>query len=177
MRKIREAIGTVACVAVLMLVAAPVVAAEMGHGSMSGMKSGESMGAHGGMKADDHGKMGDKIFTGKVGPWTGETRLMDMKAHMEKAKTSGMKMEGMAMKSHHIALSLTDPKTKKPVTEGKGTVTVTGPDKKEEKSDFILMEGHFGADVNLPKPGKYTFKVSVESGSAKGTATFSHAVK
>jgi hypothetical protein len=181
MRKISEAVRTAACVTALMLMALPAFtsAAEKGHGSMPGMKSGGSMEGHGDMKADDHGKMkmGDKIFGGKVGPWHGESRLMDMKAHMEKAKASGMKMEGMAMKSHHIAVDLTDPKTKKPVTEGKGTVTVIGPDKKEEKSDFMVMEGHFGADINLPKPGKYTFKVTIESGDTNGSATFLHLVK
>jgi hypothetical protein len=169
------------CTAVLAVLFLPALgmAAEKGHGSMPGMKSGGSMEGHGDMKADDHGKMkmGDKIFGGKVGPWHGEARLMDMKAHMEKAKASGMKMEGMAMKSHHIAVDLTDPKTKKPVTEGKGTVTVIGPDKKEEKSDFMVMEGHFGADINLPKPGKYTFKVTIESRDTNGSATFSHAGK
>ena len=143
-------------------------AAEKSHDAMPGMK----MEGHGGMM-----KMGDKVFSGKVGPWQGEGRLMDMKAHMEKAKASGMKMEGMAMKSHHVAFVLIDPKTKKPVTEGKGSVTVIGPDKKEEKSDFMAMEGHFGADVNLPKPGKYTLMVNIESGGSKGVATFSHTVK
>ena len=141
------------------------VAAEMKHGEMKGMEG------HGDMM-----KMGDKVFDGKVGPWQGEARLMDMKAHMEKAKASGMKMEG-AMKSHHLSLGLTDPATKKAVMEGKGTVTVTGPDKKAEKTDFMAMEGHFGADVNLPKPGKYTFKTEIESGGKKGAATFTHTVK
>jgi hypothetical protein len=147
-------------------------AAEKSHGSMPGIKMEGAMEGHGGMM-----KMGDKVFGGKVGPWTGEARLMDMKAHMEKAKGSGMKMEGMAMKSHHVAFGLTDPKTKKPVTEGKGSVTVIGPDKKEERSDFMVMEGHFGADVNLPRPGKYTFMVNLESGGKKGSATFRHTVK
>lgn len=157
------------CAVLLGFLAFPLagVAAEKGHGSMPGMK----MEGHGDMM-----KMGDKIFDGKVGPWQGEARLMDMKAHMEKAKASGMKMEG-AMKSHHISFGLTDPKTKKPVTEGKGTVTVVGPDKKEEKSDFMAMEGHFGADVSLPKPGKYTFKAEIESGGTKGAATFSYTLK
>jgi hypothetical protein len=144
-----------------------VLSAETGHGEMKGMK----MESHGGMM-----KMGDRIFGGKVGPWTGEARLMDMKAHMEKAKASGMKMEGM-MKSHHIALHLVDPGTRKPVTEGRGTVTVVGPDKKEETTNLMVMEGHFGADVNLPKPGKYTFKTEIVSGGKKGSATFSHTVK
>ena len=162
------------CSVLLAFVAPPVagVAAEMGHGSMPGMKMESPKEGHGGMM-----KMGDKVFSGKVGPWQGEGRLMDMKAHMEKAKASGMKMEGMAMKSHHVAFVLTDPKTKKPVTEGKGSVTVIGPDKKEEKSDFMAMEGHFGADVNLPKPGKYTLMVNIESGGKKGSATFPYSVK
>jgi hypothetical protein len=176
MRKFREAIRTAACVTALMFMALPVVAAEMGHGSMPGMKSGGAMEAPGGVKAVDHGKMGDKVFGGKIGPWQGDARLMDMKAHMEKAMSSGMKMEG-AMKSHHLALTLTDPKTKKALTKGKGSVTVTGPDKKEEKSEFMVMEGHFGADVNLPKPGKYTFRTDIEAGGEKGSAKFSHEVK
>ncbi len=37
----------------------------------------------------------------------------------------------------------------------------------------MVMQGHFGADVNLPKPGKYTFKAEIESGRKKGNATFS----
>jgi hypothetical protein len=162
------------CLLAFALLALPgfAAAADKGHGGMPGMKMEGAKEGHGGMM-----KMGDKIFAGKVGPWQGEARLMDMKAHMEKAKASGMKMEGMQMKSHHIAIALTDTKTKKPVAEGKGSITVVAPDKKEEKSSFMAMEGHFGADVNLPGPGKYTFKVSIESGGKKGSATFSYAVK
>jgi hypothetical protein len=166
------------CTAVLAVLFLPALgmAAEKGHGSMPGMKSGESVEGHGDMKTEGHGKMGDKIFTGKVGPWNGEVRLIDMKASIEKAKASGMKMEG-TMKSHHFELFLTDPKTKKAVTEGKGTVIVAGPDKKEVKSDIAALAGHFGVDVDLAKPGKYTFKVAIESGGKKGSATFSHTVK
>lgn len=158
-----------ACLLAVALIAAPALAAgaEKGHESMPGMK----MEGHGDMM-----KMGDKVFGGKIGPWQGEARLMDMKAHMEKAKASGMKMEG-AIKSHHVSVALTDPQTKKAVTEGKGTVTVIGPDKKEEKSNFMVMEGHFGADVNLPKSGKYTFKTDFESLGKKGSATFTYTAK
>jgi len=131
--------------------------------------------------SQNHGmtKMGDKIFDGKIGPWQCEARLMDMKTHMEKTKASGMKMEGMTKRTHHVAIHLTDPGTKKPVvvTAGKGTVTVTGPDKKVEKYNFMVMEGHFGADVDLPKPGKYTFKTEIESGGKKGFTSNSYTVK
>ena len=166
------------CTAVL-LMALPVAAERAGTGGMQ-------HGGHAGMKMEDHGKtasgghdmmkMGDKVFAGTIGPWHGEARLMDMRAQMENAKASGMKMEGMA-NTHHLALQLSDAKTKKAVGEGKGAVTVTGPDKKAATFAFMVMQGHFGADVNLPAPGKYTFKAEIESGGKKGSATFSYTVK
>jgi nitrogen fixation protein FixH len=161
-------------------VSALAAADDKGHGSMPGMSGGKAMEGHGSMegKMEGHGMMamGDKVFEGKVGPWQGEARLMDMRAQMEKAKASGMKMEGM-MKTHHVSVSLSDPKTKNAVTEGKGTVSVTGPDKKTEKTGFMVMEGHFGADVTLDKPGQYSFEVSVESGKQKGSTNFSYTLK
>ena len=156
-------------VAVLSILSLPMYAsAEMkGHGGMSGMQ-------HGGSGGHDMTKMGDKAFSGRIGPWKGDARIMDMKAHME---ASGMKAAGTMPNSHHIAITLTDARSAAPVTEGKGTVTVTGPDKKVSKSEFMVMQGHFGADVNLPKPGKYTFKSEIESGGKKGSATFTYVVK
>jgi hypothetical protein len=179
MRKISGAVRTMVCGTALMLMALPGISAAAEPGGMGGMQQGAS-GDHGGMKMDDHGKMdsgghdmakmGDKAFSGKVGPWTGDARIMDMKAHMA---ASGMKAQGAMPNSHHLAVTLIDA----PVTEGKGTVTVTGPDKKETKAEFMVMQGHFGADVNLPKPGKYTFKTVIESGGQKGSATFSYTLK
>mgnify|MGYP001605402262 CR=1 FL=1 len=181
MRTIGKAVRTAACATALMLMAVPGISATE-HSGMGGMQHGAS-GDHGGMKMDDHGKMksgghdmakmGDKAFFGKIGLWKGDARIMDMKAHLE---ASGMKAQGAMPNSHHIAFSLTDA-AKKPVTEGKGTVTVTGPDKKETKAEFMVMQGHFGADVNLPNPGKYTFKTEIESGGQKGSATFSYTLK
>jgi hypothetical protein len=134
------------------------------------------MGDPGKMKPGGHdmAKMGDKVFSGKIGPWMGTARIADMKAHME---ASGMKAMGAMPNSHHVAFDLSDAKTKAHVTEGKGTVTVTGPDKKTATSEFMVMQGHFGADVNLPAPGKYTFNAEIESGGKKGSATFSHTLQ
>ena len=183
MRTISEAVRTAVCGTALMLMALPGISAAAEHGGMGGTQHGAS-GDHGGMQMDDHGKMksgghdmakmGDKAFSGKIGPWKGDARIMDMKAHME---ASGMKAAGAMPNSHHIAFDLSDAKTKAHVTEGKGMVTVTGPDKKETKAEFMVMQGHFGADVNLPKPGKYTFKAEIESGGQKGSATFSYMLK
>ena len=182
MRTISKAVRTAVCGTALMLMALPGISAAAEHGATGGMQQGAS-GDHGGMKMDDPGKMkpgghdmmkmGDKVFSGKIGPWKGDARIMDMKAHLE---ASGMKAQGAMPNSHHIAFTLTDA-AKKHVTEGKGTVTVTGPDKKETKAEFMVMQGHFGADVNLPAPGKYTFKAEIESGGQKGSATFTYTLK
>ena len=154
--------------------AGPSVAGEKGHGSMGMDKTHGSMpGMHGEGKMEGHDMMktGDKVFEGKVGPLHGEARLVDMKAQMAKAKVSEKMMAHMK-NTHHVALSLADPETKKPVTEGKGTVTVTGPDGKAATSDLMGMQGHFGADVNLPTSGEYSFRVEVDAGGKKGSASF-----
>jgi hypothetical protein len=158
-----------------MLLTLPGISAAAEHGA-SGDHGGMKMGDHGTMKPGGHDmmQMGDKVFSGKIGPWMGTAQIMDMKAHME---ASGMKAMGAMPNSHHIAFDLSDAKTKAHVTEGKGTVTVTGPDKKTATYNFMVMQGHFGADVNLPAPGKYTFKTEIESGGKKGSATFSHTLK
>jgi hypothetical protein len=166
MRTIGKVVRTAVCGSVLVLMALPGISAAAEQGGMGGMQ-------HGGMGGHDMSMTGDKAFSGKIGPWTGDARIMDMKAHME---ASGMKAQGAMPNSHHIAITLTDA-AKKPVTEGKGMVMVTGPDKKETMAEFMVMQGHFGADVNLPKPGKYTFRAEIESGGQKGNATFSYTVK
>jgi len=164
MRKIGEAVQIGAFVTALMLMALPGILAAAEHG---GTKQGAS-GGH------DMTKMEDKVFSGKIGPWQGAARLVGMKAHVE---ASGMKAIGAMPNTHHIAFDLFDPNTKKAVTEGTGKVTVTGPDNKTATSDFTVMQGHFGADVNLPAPGKHTFKADIESGGKKGSATFSYTLK
>jgi hypothetical protein len=166
MRTVGKAVRTVVCGTALMLMALPGISAAAEQGGTGGMQ-------HGGSGGHDMMTMGDKVFSGNVGPWGGDARIMDMKAHMA---ASGMKAGGPMPNSHHVALTLTDA-AKEPVTEGKGTVTVTGPDKKETKAEFMVMQGHFGADINLPTPGKYTFKAEIESGGKKGSATFPYTLK
>ncbi len=168
MGKIRFFAGIAALAVLFLPVFAP--AADKGHEGMPGMKM-EGHGTPGGM---DMMKMGDKAYAGKIGPWTGEARIMDMKASME---AFGMKAQEAMMNSHHLSVLLTDPKAQAQLSEGKGSVTVTGPDKGKATSGFTVMQGHFGADVNLPKPGKYTFDVEIESGGKKGKASFPYTIK
>ena len=173
----------IAGAAFLSLVALPVMAqaADQGHGTMQGQgmgmqgQQGMGMQGQGMMHGDtDMMRMGTRVYRGEMGPWHGEARMIDMKAQMN---ASGMQTRGTMMNSHHIAFALTDPKTKKPVTEGTGTVTVVGPDKSETTYSVTGMQGHFGADINMPKPGKYTCRVKLESGGKTGTSTFHYTLK
>jgi len=170
---------------VIMALSVPALAGDKGHGSMPGMPGKSPTGEHGSMpgmhgesKMEGHGmmKMGDKVFEGMIDPWKAEARLVDMKAQMAKSKVSEQMMAKMKH-THHIAFSIEDPVAKKPVTEGKGTVAVIGPDKKEATYNLTGMEGHFGADVTLDKPGKYEFSVEIEAGGKKGSTKFAHELK
>jgi opacity protein-like surface antigen len=162
--------GILAMAAVGAALAAPAAAMDNmthGHGDA---KAGH--GAHGGMET-----MGEKVFSGKVGPWTGEARLIDMKAQMQKSGVSAKALAKLPA-SHHLVLVLSDPKTGKPASGVAGSAEVAGPDKaSSSKVTLVVMGGHIGADVNLPKAGKYTFKVAAEGGGQKGTAEFPYELK
>jgi hypothetical protein len=182
MRTISAAVRTAVFCTALMLMALPGISAAAEHGGTDGMQHGD----HGGMKMDDHGKMksdghdmqnGEKIFSGKVGPWTAEARLVDMKAQMEKSGVSATTAAKFAGK-RHLMLFLTDPATGKTAAGVAGKVVVTGPDKGSSSIvTLIVMGEHIGADVGLPTPGKYTFKAEIESPGKKGSATFSFTLK
>ncbi|HSE15366.1 MAG TPA: hypothetical protein VLB08_07205 [Candidatus Deferrimicrobium sp.] len=182
MRSIQKAVRMAVYGTALMLMALPGISAAAEQGGMGGMQHGD----HTGMKMDDHGKMkpgahdmgkGEKIFSGKVGPWNGEARLIDMKMQMEQSGVSAETAARFAGK-RHLMLFLTDPSTGKPAAGVSGKVDVTGPDKaSSSKVELVTMGEHIGADVGLPKPGKYTFKAQFESGGKKGNATFSYTLK
>jgi hypothetical protein len=182
MRTIRKAVRTVVYGTALMLMALPGVSSAADQGGTGGMQHGD----HTGMKMDDHGKMkpgahdmgkGEKIFSGKVGPWNGEARLIDMKMQMEQSGVSAKTAARFAGK-RHLMLFLTDPSTGKPAAGVSGKVVVTGPDKASSSNvTLIVMGEHIGADVSMPTPGKYTFKADIESGGRKGNATFSYTLK
>jgi len=157
-----------------MLMALPGISAAAEHGGMQhGDQGGMKMEGHGGKNMD----RGEKIFSGKVGPWTAEARLVDMKAQMEKSGVSAATAAKFVGK-RHLMLFVTDPATGKPAAGVSGKVDVAGPDKaSSSKVTLIVMGEHIGADVGMPTPGKYTFKAEIESGAKKGSAAFSYTLK
>ena len=179
MGRIEGAVRTAVCGTALMLLAIPgtSVAAEPGgmrHIDHAGMKTGDS----GKMKPGMHDtEMGEQIFSGKVGPWMGEARLVDMKAQLEQSGVSAKTAARFAGK-RHVMLFVTDPATGKHAAGVAGKVDITGPDKSSSsKVTLVVMGEHIGVDVDMPTPGKYTFKADIESGGKKGSATFAYTLK
>ena len=159
MRTTCRAVRTAVCGMALMLMMLPGISTTAEHGGMGDMRNGE------------------KIFAGKVGPWTGEVRLVDMKAQMEQSGVSAKTAARFAGR-RHLMMFLTDPTTGKSAAGVAGKVVVTGPDSAStSKVTLVVMGEHIGADVGMPTPGKYTFKAEIESGAKKGSATFSYTLK
>ena len=67
--------------------------------------------------------IGEKIYSGKVGPWAMEARLVDMKAQMEQSGVSAKTAAKFAGR-RHLMLFLTDPKTGKPAADVAGKVNI-----------------------------------------------------
>ena len=154
-------------VAAFSFLALPAVqsAAEMGHEGHEGMHGGHDM------------KSGELLFSGTVGPWTGEARLIEKQAYMEQSGVPA-KFASKFAGERHLMMFLTDPMTGKPLSGAAGKVTITGPDKgSSSKVNLVAMGGHIGADVHLPQPGEYSFTAEIESGGTKGSATFSYTKK
>jgi hypothetical protein len=182
MRTIGGAVMTAVCGAAFMLMALPGIPAAASPGGTGGMQHG----VHAGMERTDRGKMtsvvddvnnGERIFAGKVGPWTGEARLVDMMAQMLRSGVTAKTAARFAGR-RHLMLFLTDPTTGKHAPGIAGKVVVTGPGKASSSNvTLVVMGEHIGADIDMRKPGKYTFKADIESAGGKGSATFSYTLR
>lgn len=70
-------------------------------------------------------------------------------------KGMGMEMPKGVKETHHISVSFKDAKSGKALTEGTVTMKVQNPDKSTQTKELMGMQGHFGADFELSKSGKY----------------------
>jgi hypothetical protein len=80
--------------------------------------------------------------------------------------------------THHIAVEFKDVKSGKALTEGEVKVKVQNPDKTDLTKDLMGMQGHFGADFDLSKKGKYGVmsKFQLKDGKVR-SAKFWYTVK
>jgi len=85
----------------------------------------------------------------------GVKATFNVKTMKEAMKEMGMAMPKGVKDTHHISVSFNDMKSGKAITEGEVMVKVQAPDKSEQAKDMPGMHGHFGADFDLAKKGKY----------------------
>ena len=136
--------------------------------------------------AADHGSM--KMEHGGHGEHSGDVaheevvdgvkvtfKVMSMKEHM---KGMDMDMPSDMKETHHIAVEFKDAKTGKALTEGEVKVKIQNPDKTDQSKDLMGMKGHFGADFDLSKKGKYGVmsKFQLKDGKVR-SAKFWYTVK
>lgn len=131
---------------------------------------------HGSMNMDHGGHMMDKgkpVHEEVVDGVKVTFKVMNMKEHM-----NGMEMPKGMKETHHLMVEFKDAKNGKALTEGEVKVKVQGPDKSEQVKDMMGMEGHFGADCDLSKKGKYGVMAKFKLADGKvRTAKFWYTVK
>jgi len=130
MRKLLTAVA-----AILVLSAPAAFAADHG---------GHDMG-HGGHQS---GVAHEEVVEGVKATFTMQTMQDAMKG-------MGMEMPKGVKETHHLSISFKDAKTGKAMTEGDVKVKIQNPDKTDQTKDLMGMQGHFGADFDLSKKGKY----------------------
>lgn len=130
---------------------------------------------HGGHDMGHGSHQGDVAHEEVVQGVKATFKVMSMKEHM---KAMDMEMPKGMKETHHIAVEFKDAKTGKALTEGKVTVKVQNPDKSDQTKDLMGMQGHFGADFDLSKKGKYGVmsKFQLKDGKVR-SARFWYTVK
>jgi hypothetical protein len=85
----------------------------------------------------------------------GVKATFEVKTMADAMKEMGMEMPKGVKETHHISVTFKDTKSGKALTEGTVAVKVQNPDKTAQNKDMSGMHGHFGADFDLSKAGKY----------------------
>ena len=128
-------------IAALFALAAPLASfAAMDHGGHGSMDM-----SHGAQKGN---VAHEEVVDGVKASFTVQTMKDAMKA-------MGMEMPMGVKETHHISVSFKDAKTGKALSEGEVKVKVQNPDKSTQAKDLMGMQGHFGADFDLSKAGRY----------------------
>jgi len=146
-------------VAAALALSAPVVAVAMDHDSKHA--------GHGEMEGVAHQEVVDGVKA--------TFKIISMKEHM---KAMNMEVPKEMKETHHVMVEFKDAKSGKALTEGEVKVKIQGPDKREQAKDLMGMQGHFGADFDLSKKGKYGVmsKFQLKDGKTR-SAKFWYTVK
>jgi len=107
---------------------------------------------HGSMKMDHGSHAGNVAHEEVIDGVKATFSVISMKEYLKAMK---VELPKGVKETHHIMVAFKDAKTGKALAEGEVKLKVQGPDKTEQTKDLMAMEGHFGADFELSKKGKY----------------------
>ena len=163
----KKLLHTVTLGTMLILAAAPRAFAmdhsQMGHGSTAAMPAAEK-------PATANQEIRKVVVDGYTLTYT----LIDMKQMM--ASSAPMTQGAEKMKSHHLMVNPVAP-DRKPVAAGKAGYLVVQPDQTKVQAMAMLMEGGFGADVDLVAKGDYKFTTKIVLGDTTLVDEFVYTVK
>lgn len=152
-------------IAAALALAAPLASYAMDHDHMG--HGGHEMG-HGGHQGN---VAHEEVVDGVKATFIVQTMADAMKA-------MGMEMPKAMKETHHIHVEFKDVKSGKALSDGEVKIKILSPDKSEQTKELMGMQGHFGADFDLSKKGKYGVmcKFQLKDGKAR-SAKFWYSVK
>jgi len=108
--------------------------------------------------AADHGSHGSHGSAGGVAHEEvveGVKATFTIQTMADAMKEMGMEMPKGVKETHHVSVSFTDLKSRKKLTSGTVAVKVQRPDGSTVTRELSGMKGHFGADFEMEKEGRY----------------------
>jgi len=165
---------TITLGALLALAAAP-YANAMDHSGMDHSAMGHGAMAAATPAAEKPATASQEIRTVVVKGYTLTYTLIDMKKMMA-ASSTPMTHDMSKMKSHHLMVNPVAPDGKA-VAAGKAGYQVVQPDKTKVQAMAMLMEGGFGADLDLVAKGDYAITTKITFGDTTLVDEFVYPVK
>lgn len=87
----------------------------------------------------------------------------------DELKAKGVVMPKGLRETHHLAAEFKDAKSGRSLVKGLVAVRMQGPGQVAEPQELVGMDGHFGLDLDLSRPGKYgiTCRFVLEDGKKR----------
>lgn len=73
----------------------------------------------------------------------------------EEMRAKGLAVPKGMKATHHLAAAFMDVGGKQPLSKGLVAIRLQGPGQTGEPRELVVMDGHFGIDLELSRPGSY----------------------
>ena len=124
----------------------------------------------------DHAAHGGKVAYEEV--VDGVKATFSITTVAEELRAKGLAVPKGVKETHHLAAAFLDVSSKQPLSKGLVAIRLQGPGSNGEPRELTGMDGHFGIDLDLSRPGRYGIlcRFVLEDGK-KRQAMFRYEVK